>query len=251
MMREADFRTVFVGIETPEAGALAAMEKRQNLRLPILEAVETFNRHGLEVVSGMILGLDTDSPDTGRILKTFIDASNIPLLTINLLYALPQTPLYDRLRLAGRLLSDEAAAARVSNVEFLLPYDQVVGSWRDVVTTAYEPRKLFERFRHQLRHTFPNRIARRPKVTWSSLIFGMRVLGRVLWHSGIAPGWRRHFWRLCLPLLLRGRIEEVIYVGIVSYHLITFTGSIESGQSEASFYADPSRSKWVAERRAA
>jgi hypothetical protein len=52
-------------------------------------------------------------------------------------------------------------------------------------------------------------------------------------------------------LLLRGRIEEVIYVGIVSYHLITFTRSIESGHSEASFYADPSRSKWVAERRAA
>lgn len=251
MMREADFRTVFVGIETPEAGALAAMEKRQNLRLPILDAIETFNRHGLEVVSGMILGLDTDTADTAQVLKSFIDASNIPLLTINLLYALPRTPLYDRLRFAGRLLSDDEAATRVSNVDFLMPYDQVVSSWRDVVTTAYAPERLFERFRHQLRHTFPNRIARPPKVTWSSILFGLRVVGRVLWYSGVAAGWRRHFWNLCWPLLLKGRIEEVIYVGVVSYHLITFTRAIESGRSEASFYADPSRSKWFAERRAA
>ncbi|MGH6932171.1 MAG: B12-binding domain-containing radical SAM protein [Dongiaceae bacterium] len=251
MMREADFRTVFVGIETPEAVALAAMEKRQNLRLPILEAVEILNRHGLEVVSGMILGLDTDTPRTGPALKTFIDLSRIPLLTINLLYALPRTPLYDRLRLAGRLLSDDAAAARVSNVDFLLPYAQVVGMWRDVVTTAYAPARLFDRFRHQLQYTFANRIARRPKPTWSSALFGFRVLGRVLWHAGVAAGWRREFWKLCGPLLLKGRIEDVIYVGIVSYHLITFTRAIESGKSEASFYADPSRSKWFAERRAA
>jgi radical SAM superfamily enzyme YgiQ (UPF0313 family) len=251
MMREADFRTVFVGIETPEAPALAAMEKRQNLRLPILEGVEILNSHGLEVVSGMILGLDTDTPETAQALKSFIAASRIPLLTINLLYALPQTPLFERLRRANRLLSDEAAALRVSNVDFLLPYDQVVAMWRDIVTTAYAPDQLFVRFRHQIEHVFPRRIARRPKADWPSVLFGLRVLGRVLWHSGVRAPWRRAFWRLCGPLLRRGRIEEVIYVGIVSYHLLTFTRAIESGRSEASFYADPWRSKWFAERRAA
>ena len=35
------------------------------MMVPILEAVETFNGYGMEVVSGMILGLDTDTPDTG------------------------------------------------------------------------------------------------------------------------------------------------------------------------------------------
>src|SRR5262245_29750128 len=119
MMREAQFTTVFVGIETPEEAALSAMEKKQNLRLPILEAVDTFNRHGMEVVSGIILGLDTDTPRTGRNILKFIEASNIPLLTINLLWALPKTPLYDRLARDGRVLAPERAAARLSNVEFL------------------------------------------------------------------------------------------------------------------------------------
>ncbi|WP_157839175.1 hypothetical protein [Streptomyces flavidovirens] len=40
-MREARFTTMFAGIETPDADALRAMNKRQNLRSPLLEAVAT------------------------------------------------------------------------------------------------------------------------------------------------------------------------------------------------------------------
>ena len=36
-------------------------------------------RHGLEVVSGIILGLDTDTPDTGARVIDFIERSRIPL----------------------------------------------------------------------------------------------------------------------------------------------------------------------------
>ena len=53
------------------------------------------------MISGIILGLDTDSDDTEARLKDFIDLSNIPTLTINLLQALPKTALWDRLHKAG------------------------------------------------------------------------------------------------------------------------------------------------------
>jgi len=48
---------MFCGIETPEPEALRRMGKTQNLRSPILDAVETLNSYGIEVVSGIILGL--------------------------------------------------------------------------------------------------------------------------------------------------------------------------------------------------
>src|SRR5262249_5276814 len=64
LMRDAGFQTVFCGIETPEPDALRAISKEQNLRLPVVEAVRRLNAYGLEVVSGIILGLDTDSPET-------------------------------------------------------------------------------------------------------------------------------------------------------------------------------------------
>src|SRR6266850_11782 len=121
LMREAGFITVFCGIETPEPEALHSMSKDQNLRMPILDAVQRINSYGLEVVSGIILGLDTDGPETAQHIVDFIRASKIPTLTINVLYALPKTPLWDRLAAAGRLTPE---AGRESNVVFKLPYEK-------------------------------------------------------------------------------------------------------------------------------
>jgi hypothetical protein len=64
MMREAYFCTVFCGIESPELATLDAMQKSQNRAVPLLDAVATINSYGIEVVSGIILGLDTDTPQT-------------------------------------------------------------------------------------------------------------------------------------------------------------------------------------------
>src|SRR5690606_22122852 len=114
----------------------------------ILGAIETFNSYGIEVVSGIIMGLDTDTPDTGAAIGRFIDISKIPLLTINLLYALPQTALHARLAREGRLLSDDEAASKVSNVRFKMPYDEVVKLWYDTIVEAYTPKKLLSRFAH-------------------------------------------------------------------------------------------------------
>jgi len=50
----------------------------------MMEAIKTLNSYGLEVTSGIILGLDTDTADTESRLKEFIDLSEIPILTINL-----------------------------------------------------------------------------------------------------------------------------------------------------------------------
>ena len=71
-MREADFCTIFVGIESPEIAALKSMRKEHNASLPMLQAIETLNRYGLEVVAGIILGLDTDTAETEQHLIEFI-----------------------------------------------------------------------------------------------------------------------------------------------------------------------------------
>ena len=71
--------------------------------MPILDSVQDDQRHGMQVVSGIILGLDTDTLETGQRLIDFIDQSQIPMLTINLLQALRSTPLWDRLEKDDRL----------------------------------------------------------------------------------------------------------------------------------------------------
>jgi hopanoid C-2 methylase len=154
-MREAGFDTVFCGIETPEPQALHFMRKKQNLMQPNVESVQKLKAHGMEVVAGIILGLDTDTPATVDHVLAFIKASQIPMLTINLLYALPRTPLYRRLQDARRLVDD---VARVSNVQFKMPYGTVVEMWRSCIREAYDPYYLLERFAYQTEMTFPKRL---------------------------------------------------------------------------------------------
>ena len=237
-MREAAFDTIFVGIETPEEDALSAMLKKQNLRQPILEAIRTLNGYGMEVVSGIIMGLDTDTPATGRNILKFIEASGIPMLTINLLYALPKTALFDRLKKEGRLVDGEN---RVSNVVFKMPYDDAVKMWRECITEAYQPENIFRRFIYQTEHTYPNRLKVDRKVGLRELKLGLGVIRRVLWHVGARADYRDKFWKIALPLLRQGRVEEVIHIAVVTYHLIHFARDIAEGRMEACFYADPSK----------
>jgi len=123
--------------------------------VPIYEGIQTLNSYGFEVVSGIIMGLDTDKPETADVLLDFIDRSRIPLLTINLLQALPKTPLWDRLQKEGRLVEEDEG--RDSNVQFLMPYDEVVSSWRKCMEFAYEPARLYARYEYQCDYTYANR----------------------------------------------------------------------------------------------
>ena len=127
LMQAASFVNIFVGIETPDLDALKRMRKEQNATLPMMESIRTLNSYGMEVTSGIILGLDTDTETTADRLIEFIEQSKIPMLTINLLHALPKTPLWDRLQRANRIIDDPTLE---SNVRFLRPYDDVVASWR-------------------------------------------------------------------------------------------------------------------------
>jgi hopanoid C-2 methylase len=238
MMREAYFCTVFCGIETPDPEALHSISKDQNLSMPILKAIETLNSYGIEVVSGIIMGLDTDTEETCDRILEFIQQSQIPTLTINLLHALPRTQLWRRLETEGRLIhSDES---RESNVDFLMPYEQVVAMWQRCITCAYEPKFLYERFAHQYRTTFLNRIEvpnSKARLSLFNIKRGFRTLSKLLLKVGIWGSYRRTFWHMAWPALKAGRIQSLIHIGIVSHHLITFAQECAAGDESASFYS--------------
>jgi len=240
LLRACAFLGVFVGIETPEADALKAMRKNQNVAVPMLESIRTLNSYGLEVTSGIILGLDTDCDDTESRLKDFIDISQVPMLTINLLQALPRTPLWDRLQTAGRI---DADPARESNVRFLRPYDEVVAMWRRCIAHANDPERLFSRFRHQIDSTYANRIIApaRGKLNWANLSGALVLAFRLALHVGILSDYRRPFWRTARHALRRGQIDAVLGTGFVAHHLIQFTREALRGEQNASHYSARSR----------
>lgn len=232
-MRDAFITHVYCGIETPEPAALRALRKAQNLRLPILEAIDILNRYGIEVAAGIILGLDTDTPETPQAIRDFVEAAQVPIVTPNLLVALPRTALWRRLAQAGRLNS---GAGRDSNIEFLQPYVAVAATWRRVIREAYAPDRIYARYATQAERTYPNR--RRPaapirQLTWRNLRRALEVLGRIAWRVGVRSNYRREFWRMAWTQLRQGNVETVFQVAMIAHHLITFGRECARGEVEA------------------
>lgn len=248
MMREAYFCTVFCGIETPETDALKSISKTHNLSMPILDAVKVLNSYGMEVVSGIIMGLDTDTSETADRILEFIRLSQIPMLTINLLHALPRTPLWRRLEQEGRIVFEEN---RDSNVEFLMPYEQVIDMWQRCITEAYEPEFLYQRFTYNMEHTYPNRIKvpnSPARTSGANIRKGLTMLANILIRVGVFSHYRKTFWKMAYPKLKAGKIEGLIHVGLVGHHLIKFAAECARGKETASFYSQKLRNSQVKER---
>ena len=240
LMQAASFVNVFIGIETPEVDALKQMRKDHNAALPMMESIRTLNSYGIEITSGIILGLDTDTADSADRLIAFIEESKIPLLTINILQALPKTPLWDRLARDNRIVDDPRLE---SNVRFLRPYDEVVAAWRRCIAHAYEPERLFDRFYHQVESTYVNRTnpSGRGKLTFANLRQGTVLAWRLFTHIGLKSDYRRHYWRAAGHALKHGQFDAVMGMGFVAHHLIKFTREALEGRQNAAFYSTHER----------
>ncbi|MDH5427373.1 MAG: B12-binding domain-containing radical SAM protein [Nitrospirota bacterium] len=237
LMREAFMTNIFIGIETVDPDALRAMSKKQNVRTPMLDAVETVNSYGIEIAAGIIIGLDTDTPETIDAILEFITLSKIPIVTPNLLVALPHTPLYERLEKANRLNSGEG---RDSNIEYLQPYEEVVANWKRVIRETYEPRNIYARYAAQGTKTYPLR--KRPtrpldQLTWPNLRRAIEIFARTAWRVGICSDYRKEFWKMTRRELRQGNVESVFQIAMVAHHLITFGRECLTRDVQASAYS--------------
>lgn len=139
-------------------------------------------------------------------------------------------------------------------MRFLLPYEDVVAGWRRIITTIYAPEAVYRRFAYNIEHTFPNRIkppASPQRVSWANLRKGLRIMANLFLRAGVFADYRSEFWRMAWPLLRQGRVEDLVHVGLVAHHLITFARDAAAGQQNASFYSTKERAPRALARSAA
>ena len=107
MCAEAGLITMFVGLETPNEESLRETRKRQNLLADPVEQVRHFLSRGIYVISGMIVGFDSDGPDIFKRQFEFAMANPIPVFSLGALTAPKATPLYARMKNSGRLVPEQ------------------------------------------------------------------------------------------------------------------------------------------------
>ncbi len=155
MMRKANFTTVFVGIETPDADSLIHIKKKQNVRGSLVDRVKAINQSGLKIIGGFIIGFDGEKPGADKRILEFVEDAQIPMVIVSLLQALPKTALTDRLRAEGRLLETERDADlnsnRLTNFVPTRPLTELAQEHTAIYETLYEPRNYMERaYRHAM-----------------------------------------------------------------------------------------------------
>ena len=192
LMQAAGFRWTFIGIESPDEASLREMRKVQNMRTDVLAAVHRIHRHGIEVMAGFIVGFDNDTPSTFERQYQFIVRSGIQTAMIGLLHAMPRTPLYERLRSAGRLRETDSGGDNTKLDTNVVPLNmtggELIDGYRELHRRLLADGTIARRIRNKCR-TF----GRSGGGVEYSAAAGLAILLRLV-HRGILPGGPRRIW---------------------------------------------------------
>ncbi|HLP03664.1 MAG TPA: B12-binding domain-containing radical SAM protein [Opitutaceae bacterium] len=181
---EANFDSVFIGIETPDDAGLAECHKIQNRGRDLVADVRRLQHAGLQVQGGFIVGFDSDTATIFRRQMEFIQRSGIVTAMVGLLNALPDTKLHARLAREGRLLGRSSGDNVDGTTNFIPRMDlaELRAGYRRLMESIYAPRPYYRRVRTFLREFRPPRISLvpRPRLWWTFLHSSIRlgVIGR-------------------------------------------------------------------------
>lgn len=143
LMVNANFRGVFIGIETPRAASLIETRKHQNVHGDsLLAKLERIRAGGIGVSGGFIVGFDNDDERIFDEQFDFIQASGIATLSISLLTPLPTTPLYDRLRAEGRL---DFSDPELIYIPKQMTREQLKVGFRELLNRVFDVEAYFDR----------------------------------------------------------------------------------------------------------
>jgi len=234
--REAGFRWVFLGIETPDADSLAEVGKKQNLKGDLLEAVRNFYRSGIDVFSGFIVGFDHDRPASFQRLYRFIVRSGIQVAMLGLLTAVPRTALYKRLEREGRLRHDVAPGDNTGGKTNVLPlnmtYEEMTAGYTRLYQRLCSDRAISARVRAKLKHFGRTHAASRRD--WSeSLRLAARLLRRGILEGGVRRA-AAFLWSLasCRPRLWPVAMHDWAHALAIRDYALRHLGPVESRERD-------------------
>ena len=226
LMKDVDFRYVFLGIETPDNETLSANQKNQNVDKSIQDTVMKLLSYGIVSNGGYIIGFDSESSHVADQMITSIQESGICMAMIGLLYALPNTQLTRRLEAEGRLFHHSSKSVgegdidqATSGLNFLTntPRTVILGNYSRVIDAIFKPKNYYKRVIYtglnvnaRYKHT-PN------FRTW---LLYMRSFLRVCSKAGFSRATAFFYWKMFFTVLFRNPrgIEPAVNLAAMYIH---------------------------------
>jgi radical SAM superfamily enzyme YgiQ (UPF0313 family) len=98
---------LFIGLESFTEASLDDAGKPINRIADYQSIIRNIHKHKIMVQAGIIFGFDTDTPETFDNTLRACERLGIDGATVSILTPLPKTPIYDRMKAEGRLLTDD------------------------------------------------------------------------------------------------------------------------------------------------
>ncbi len=249
LMKEAGFKSVFLGIETPDESGLIASNKLQNTRRSLLESVARIQSYGMQVMGGFILGFDTDREDIFDRMVEFIQKSGIPIAMVGLLQAMPGTQLFRRLKQEGRVVDAGGGNNTFCDrLNFLPRMDaaRLVEGYREVMKRIYSCESYYERVKLYLNRAYPKpekdlakktkKLPGPPLLTRSNL----RALLNSIVRQGVFGRHQWSYWKFLASAATRYRrcFGAAMTLAVMGHHFQVMTQKLSKAMDKASALAE-------------
>ncbi|MBZ0119535.1 MAG: B12-binding domain-containing radical SAM protein [Sandaracinaceae bacterium] len=217
LMRDNDFRYVFMGIESGDPAVLNRTKKGQNTAMAAEEAVRIVNSYGIVVNTGLIIGFDGESEQAAEMMLRMVQKTGaFPTLVLPL-HALPGTQLARRLEAEKRLFgggvvmnTEERTDTATTGLNFVTdrPRARVLGDLARVLEELYRPENHYERV---ALITDQLRAQRKFMPPPKKLLQLSRAFVKIARNLSKDPETARRFW----PALARAAVKNPAAIEIV------------------------------------
>ena len=226
MMKDVDFRYVFVGIETPDDEILKSTNKRQNVNKSITEAVDKIYSYGMIVNGGFILGFDNETDQTAEKMIQCIQDSGICVAMVGRMYALPNTQLTRRLQREGRLFESSSTLEgnahldqMTSGLNFITsrPRLDVLKDYIKIIKNIYDPESFYARIKYTGLHIKP---ANKYRPSFSIILKSINAFSKVSIKAGFSKATGGLYWKTLLNVLFKNPkgVEAAVNMAAMFIH---------------------------------
>ncbi len=245
LMYRANFRSVFIGIETPRVDSLKETKKFQNLRGDSLaDKLARIQNAGIDINAGFIVGFDSDDRGIFEDQYRFIQDNGITLAMVGMLQAIPKTPLYDRLKREGRLVEEDPSC---NFVPHQMSREELRDGFWGLVQRLYAPTAYLDRYFKA--YESPEYLSRRAEICRKAgegrrlptLLYGLTLLWGLfwaLWRDGSFFSVGSVYARYFFTQNLRYRCDIIGFAQFMNrcvthWHFYKFTRELTAGRLRA------------------